>query len=210
MRLMSASERRMCFFLPSCCTVIDSLSSCASRVFMPLAPLGRPPGLPDCPFLNLLASGPPTGFFGAVISFLPCDPRLLHRTSRSSRREQRYRRWRPASDERSDRRRVGLVKDTGFAARSLCCDNGGAASAKAIENDTPTMRAIKDRIDEHRAGLYRGMNVEGFVAIMAGIGAGIMPRVGAVAALFAEIEVVDVGRRAVLEDIYQFVLGTVK
>ena len=42
-------------FLPSCCTVINSLSSCASRVFMPLAPLGRPPGLPDCPFLNLFS-----------------------------------------------------------------------------------------------------------------------------------------------------------
>ena len=54
------------------------------------------------------------------------------------------------------------------------------------------------------------MNVEGFVAIMAGVGAGIIPHVGAVAAFLPEIEVIDVGRRAVLEDIYQFVLGTVK
>ena len=73
------------------------------------------------------------------------------------------------------------------------------------------MRAVANGVGNQRHRLDRGMHRQLFRAPrLQAVEAGIIPDIGAIAAMAAELDIIDVRRRAVFEDRNQLVLGAVE
>ena len=81
--------------------------------------------------------------------------------------------------------------------------------AKGIENDAFTARAVAYRICNHRHRLHGGVKLEIRAAIAEAVDTGMGPDIRAIAAVFAELNVIDVRRTPRFEYAHKFVLRAV-
>src|SRR5262245_60642979 len=88
---------------------------------------------------------------------------------------------------------------------------GGARAGKGIENNALALGAILDGIGYELDRLDRRMARQLFIAgFSEAVDARIRPHIGAVAAMLAELNIIDMGRGARLIDEDQFVLAAVE
>jgi hypothetical protein len=80
-------------------------------------------------------------------------------------------------------------------------DQNRSAAAKGIENETPPLRAILNRVNDHRNGLHRRVHGQ-FIHSSGshGIYTVIVPHVRAMPPILAQFEGVEVRSRAILPD----------
>ena len=97
----------------------------------------------------------------------------------------------------------------GVPAGPLGGNQDRAAAGERVEDDPLAMAAVADRVGD-QADRLDGRVQGQELALAAAIDARVRPHVGAVAAVLAELEVVDVRRVALLEDIDQLVLAAVE
>src|SRR3954465_5685832 len=105
----------------------------------------------------------------------------------------------PAADDRVDIAGMEL-KSVAAPAGALGGDHRRAAAEKAIEHDVAAGRAVEDRIGDHRHRFYwwsKRRQIALLAAAGEGVGPWVVPDIGAVAAEWAELDVVAVavGRR---------------
>src|SRR5262249_24015105 len=100
------------------------------------------------------------------------------------------------------------AKDTLGPFRS---EQRGAAAQKATDDDVAAVRAIKQRVHHQLNRLDRRMQLQHVIALTRlSTGAVILPHIGAVAAVLAELDIVGVSPGAGLEDTDQFVLRSIE
>ena len=76
-------------------------------------------------------------------------------------------------------------------------DQRGAAAGEGVEHDATALRAVENRIGDQLDRLYGGVEREFRIAILAEtIDARIRPDIGPIAAVFAELDIVDMRPRA--------------
>src|SRR5262249_954445 len=93
----------------------------------------------------------------------------------------------------------------------FCCDQGGAAAGKDVENDATTLGAIENRVGYQGCRLNRRLHGKFGVAILAkAVYTRLIPDIAAMATKAPQFEVVDVLSAAVLEHENQFMLRPVK
>ena len=116
----------------------------------------------------------------------------------------------PAPNDPAAINRVILAQEctsSGLVSR----DQGRPTASKEIQDDAIAGRNILDRVSNHLNGLGGRMNGEFFHAAgLEGVDPTILPDIGAVAPMLAELETVDVRLGAVLEGENQFMTGAIK
>src|SRR5437588_11983627 len=118
----------------------------------------------------------------------------------------------PAADDRVDIAGIEL-KSVAAPAGALGGDHRRAAAEKAVEHDVAAGRAVEDRIGDHRHRFYCRMQRRQIALLAAagkGVGPGVVPDIGAVAAELAELDVVAVSVAAVFEHKDKLMLAAVK
>jgi hypothetical protein len=106
-------------------------------------------------------------------------------------------------------KRVELDAKTA-APSPLGSDQRRARAGKGIENDAFTARAVAYRVCNHRHRFHGGVKLEIRAAIPEAVDARIGPDIRAVAAVFAEFDVVGVRCVPGLEDANEFVLRAIE
>src|SRR5271165_2500791 len=99
------------------------------------------------------------------------------------------------------------------AANPLGSNQGRAAAHEGIENHIAAAGAVKDRICDHGHRLHRWVQSEKItlLALSPEVGyPGIIPDVGSVTAILAELDIVPVRGLAMLEDKDQLVLAAIE
>src|SRR5271166_5114508 len=99
------------------------------------------------------------------------------------------------------------------AARSFGRHQGRSAAQEGIENDIASRRAVEKGVGDQRNRLDRRVQlVEPSLLVRLGKGrrAGIVPDVGAVAAVLAELDVVAMGSPRDFEHVYELMARTIK
>src|SRR5260370_2273817 len=89
-------------------------------------------------------------------------------------------------------------------------DQSRARADKCVEHNALAMRAIPEGISHHRHGLYGRMERQITAVFAQAVHARIVPHISAVSPVFAQFDVVNVGRRAGLEDKYELMLRAVE
>ena len=111
-----------------------------------------------------------------------------------------------ASDNNVDVERIDfhyICAAAGLLGRDQC----GAAACIAIQYDAAAFRAVENRIGDQRGWFDRRMHRQ--VIHSAGahcIDTGVVPNVGAVAAMTAKLDIINVSARAIFENENQFML----
>jgi hypothetical protein len=116
----------------------------------------------------------------------------------------------PAPDRRIDVERIELD-----AAADAACPFGGeqrsAAAQERVDDDVAAVRAIKQRVHHQLDRFDRRVQLQHVVTFpRQGAGTVVLPHVGAVAPVLAELDIVGVPRGTGLEDTDQFMLGAIE
>src|SRR5258707_9691647 len=73
---------------------------------------------------------------------------------------------------------------------------GRARADKGVEHNALAMRAIPDGISHHRHRFYRGMQTQISAVAAKAVYPSVVPDIGAVPAVFTQLDIVNVRRRA--------------